>query len=132
MTFTDTARSTDTWTKMEEAKTHVIANLDPDEWQQAYTEALYLDEPTDRYEVPDQESDSLSTEIMVTIGGVEYDIHDYVTAHPEDWRFDKFETLDPARCERFGNWDIHASVPFRVLVRPYFTDYAVWEFRHVA
>jgi len=68
----------------------------------------------------------------VTIDGVEYDIHDYVEAHPEDWRFDKYETFDQARCEMFGNWDIHVSVPFRVLVRPYFTDYAVWEFRHVA
>ncbi len=132
MTFTETARSADRWIKTEEAQTHIIDGLDPDEWQQAYAEALYLDEPTDRYEVPDQESDSLSTEIMVTVDGVEYDIHDYVAAHPEDWRFDRFETLDPARCERFGNWLIDVSVPFRVLVRPYFTDYAIWQFEHVA
>ncbi len=75
-----------------------------------------------KYDVPDQESDSLSTEIKVTIDGTEYDIRDCAEAHPEDWRFDKYEVFDQARCERFGNWLIDASVPFRVLVRPYFTD----------
>ncbi|MCL4521790.1 MAG: hypothetical protein M1415_09510 [Firmicutes bacterium] len=130
MTTAGTAQSTDVWTKIEEAQTHLIDGLNPDEWQQAYAEALCLT-ADGKYDVPDQESDSLSTEITVAVDGVEYDIHDYVNAHPEDWRFDRFEALDPARCERFGNWDIDASVPFPVLVRPYFTDYAVWELRHV-
>ncbi len=31
MTATGTTQSTDSWTKMEEAQTHIIEGLDPDE-----------------------------------------------------------------------------------------------------
>jgi len=66
MTATDTTQSTDTWTKMEEAQTHLIANLDPNEYQREYAEVLVVNEFSNAYEVPDQESDALSTEITVT------------------------------------------------------------------
>ena len=122
----------DVWTKIEEAQSHFVAGLNPDEYQKAYAETLQLAEGSDHYEVADEESDSLSVEITVAVDGADYDIHDYMEAHPEDVRFKKHEEFDPARCELFGMWEIAASVPFRVLVRPYFTDYAVWEFRHVA
>jgi len=129
-----TAQSTDTWKKVEEAQTHLIAGLNPDEYQKEYAEDLEEVKLTHAYYVPMQESDALSTEITVTIGGVEYDIDDYVGSHPEDSysKFHKHEAFDQARCETFGYWMIDVDVPFRVLVRPYFTDYAVWEFRHVA
>jgi len=127
MTMTATR---DTWTKIEDAQSHWIANLDADEYQKAYAEAMDV-ESYGTYEVPDQESDALSIEITVTVDGTEYPIEDYFEAHPNDQRFSVVETLDHARCERFGRWTIDASVPFRVLVRPYFTDYAVWQFEHV-
>lgn len=121
----------DSWTKVEEAKSHWVAGIDPDEHQKAYAAALTAG--ADGYAGPYEESDALSTVILITVGDAEHNIEDYTRAHPEDPRVAFIETVvDEARRERFGTWKIDASLPFRVLVRPYFTDYAVWEFRHHA
>jgi len=100
MTATDPAPFTDTWTKIEVAHSHWIADLDADEYQKAYAKAMEVDPFT--YEVPGQESDGLSTVITVTFDGVDYDIRDYVDGHPNDERFSQFEAVDATRAERFG------------------------------
>ena len=125
--------NTDTWTRIEDAGANMPVEVAADGYRAAYAAAMTR-EADGSYTLPDEESDALSAHITVTLDGGEYvEIREYYDRHPDDDRIVRVQDeFDSARCEATGVWKIHASVPFKVMVRPHSKGYAIWEFRHSA